>query len=34
MIDRITDIYFTERFAAALEAEPQLYRHIVNTIVR
>ena len=34
LIDRITDTYFTERFAAALEAQPQGYRHILNSIVR
>jgi len=31
---RVTDIFLTERFATALEAEPQAYKHILNTIVR
>jgi len=31
---RVTDTNFTEHFATALEAEPQGYRHILNTIVR
>jgi len=30
----VIDTYFAERFATALEAEPQGYRHILNTIVR
>jgi len=33
LIDRIIDT-FAEQFAASLEAEPQGYRHILNTIVR
>jgi len=30
----VTDTCLIERFATALEAEPQGYKHILNTIVR
>jgi len=31
---RVTDTFLTERFATALETEPQVYRHILNIIAR